>query len=333
MNSYSILEFKHFPSILGQSITLDENILFFKAHWTKYNPLERPSFFGEIDNASKYLKAGRKLGVFSTKKKIKLLDIRYVCQIINDLILLRQDNTVIIGYMTLALSFGLVSLYKQLNLYKNRYTSTLKDDKRYEKIIEYYNNYEKSTEKYFWQNPIELQGIRIGETNNDVESTIILKEIFGNFFDGIISPVIFSPYFDENNIPNEILLFEPSNCVNEVENIINLNNKNNITSISIKDIIKNNNINLFSVPYFMKSNEETYFQYGGVSYKKNKIDYIYDKNDLLNTYYENNKKQVKELEKQGKKFKKNMFDKNSKKEDYMFLRNEKLETDIFIRYV
>lgn len=325
MNSYNILEFKHFPSILGQSITLDENILFFKAHGTKYNPLERPSFFGEIDNASKYLKAGRKLGVFSTKKKIKLLDIRYVCQIINDLILLRQDNTIIIAYMTLALSFGLVSLYKQLNLYKNRYTSTLKDDKRYGKIIEYYNNYEKSTEKYFWQNPIELQGIRIGETNNDVESTIILKEIFGNFFDGIISPVIFSPYFDENNIPNEILLFEPSKCVSEMDNIINLNNKNNITSISIKDIIKNNNINLFSVPYFMKSNEETYFQYGGVSYKKNKIDYIYDKNDLLNTYYENNKKQVKKLEKQGKKFKKNMFDKNSKKEDYMFLRNEKLE--------
>ena len=228
--------------------------------------------------------------------------------------------------MTLALSFGLVSLYKQLNLYKNRYTTTLKDDTRYEKIVEYYNNYEKSIEKYIWQNPIELQGIRIGETNNDVESTIILKEIFGNLFDGIISPVIFSPYFDDNNIPNEILLFEPSKCLNEMTNIVNLNNENNITSISIRDIIKSNNINLFSVPYFMKSNEETYFQYGGKSYKNNKIDYIYDKNDLLNIYYDKNNNEVKQLKKQGKEFKKNMFYKNTKKDDYMFLRNEKLET-------
>jgi len=328
MNSYNILEFKHFPSILGQCITLDENILIFKSHGTKYNPLERPSFFGEIDNASKYLKTGRKLGVFSTKKKIKLLDIRYICQIINDLILLRQNNNILIGYMTLALSFGLVSLYKQLNLYKNRYITTLKDDTRYKKIVEYYNNYEKSTEKYIWQNPIELQGIRIGETNNDVESTIILKEIFGNLFDGIISPVIFSPYFDDNNIPNEILLFEPSECVSEMTNIVNLSNENNITSISIRDIIKSNNINLFSVPYFMKSNEETYFQYGGQSYKNIKTDYIYDKNDLLNIYYDKNNNKIKELKKQGKEFKKNMFVKNIKKDDYMFLRNEKLEKKI-----
>jgi hypothetical protein len=49
-------------------------------------------------------------------------------------------------------------------------------------------------------------------------------------------------------------------------------------------------------------------------------------NDLLNIYYDKNNNEVKQLKKQGKEFKKNMFSKNTKKDDYMFLRNEKLET-------
>jgi len=263
MTKYKILDFKYFPSIIGQQIIIDKNILFFKSYSTKYgSPInDRPSYFGEIDNATKYLKSGRKLGIFSTKRKIKLLDIRYISQIINDLILLRKNNefeTIIKAYMTLALSYGLVSLYKQLNLYKIRYLTTLETDSRYKKIIEYYNNYESKTEKELFQNPLELQGIRIGETNNDVDSTFILKEIFGDFFDGFICPTTFSPYFDDNYIPNEILLFNP------LETVINIDTlPSNSITININEILIKNNINLFSVPFFMKNDEITYFQYGG----------------------------------------------------------------------
>jgi len=108
MSEYKILDFKYFPSIIGQPIIIDENTLFFKTYCINHgSPINnRPSYFGEIDNATKYLKSGRILGVFSTKKKIKLLDIRYISQIINDLILLRKNNdfeTIIKGY-TLNLS-------------------------------------------------------------------------------------------------------------------------------------------------------------------------------------------------------------------------------------
>jgi hypothetical protein len=319
MTKYKILDFKYFPSIIGQQIIIDKNILFFKSYSTKYgSPInDRPSYFGEIDNATKYLKSGRKLGIFSTKRKIKLLDIRYISQIINDLILLRKNNefeTIIKAYMTLALSYGLVSLYKQLNLYKMRYLTTLETDSKYKKIIEYYNNYESKTEKELFQNPLELQGIRIGETNNDVDSTFILKEIFGDFFDGFICPTIFSPFFDDNYIPNEILLFNP------LETVINIDTlPSNSITININEILIKNNINLFTIPFFMKDNETTYFHYGG---KKNNIDYIFEKNLLIN-----NKKILTDLKKQGNEFKKNML--NNKinilcREDNMFNRNTEI---------
>ena len=312
MTKYNILDFKYFPSIIGQPIIIDENILFFKSYCTKYGSLinNRPSYFGEIDNASRYLKSGR--------KKLKLLDIRYISQIINDLILLRKNNdfeTIIKGYMTLSLSYGLVSLYKQLNLYKMRYFTTLNNDMRYKKITEYYNDFESKKDKELFQNPLELQGIRIGETNNDVESTFILKEIFGDFFDGFICPIIFSPYFDDNNIPNEILLFNPLDSIVEIDSI-----PNNLETININEILIKNNINLFTIPFFMKNNESIY---GG---KKNKIDYIFEKNLLINNYYKNeeNKKILNNLKKQGNEFKKNMIINKiniSNKNDYMFDKN------------
>ena len=319
MTKHKILDFKYFPSIIGQPIIISKNTLFFKSYNTNHgSPINnRPSYFCEIDNATKYLKSSRKLGIYSTKRKIKLLDIRYISQIINDLILLRKDNnfdTIIKGYMTLALSYGLVSLYKQLNLYKMRYLSTLDTDIRYKKIIEYYNDFESKTDKELFQNPLELQGIRIGETNNDVESTFILKEIFGDFFDGFICPTLFSPYFDDNNIPNEILLFNPLSTIIEINSI-----PSDSETVNISKILLKNNINLFTVPFFMKNNDKTYFHHGGT---KNNIDYIFEKNILIN-----NKINLTDLKEQGYEFKKNMI--NNKfvilnKEDYIFNRNTEI---------
>jgi len=318
MTEYKILDFKYFPSIIGHPIIINKNTLFFKSYSIKYGSSinSRPSYFGEIDNASKYLKSGRKLGIFSTKREIKLLDIRYISQIINDLILLRKNNdfeTIIKGYMTLALSYGLISLYKQLSLYKMRYLTTLDNDIKYKKIIEYHNEFESKKNKDLFQNPLELQGIRIGETNNDVDSTFILKEIFEDFFDGFICPITFSPYFDDNNIPNEILLFNPLNTIVEINNI-----PNDLETVNISEILIKNNIYLFTVPYFMKDNEITYFQYGG----KNNIDYIFEKNNLINK-----KKNLTDLKIQGKEFKKNMINNKIKilnKEDDMFNKNNKI---------
>ena len=328
MTSYNILDYKHFPSIIGQPIIINENTLFFKSYSINHKTLtkNRPSFFGDIDNAMKYLKSDRKLGIFNTKRKIRLLDIRYISNIINDLILLRDNNdfeTIIKGYMTIALSLGLVSLCKQLNLYKVRYASGLETDIRYKKICKYYDDYEKEQNKQLFQNPLELNGIRIGEINNDIETTFLLKEIFKDFFDGFISPVTFSPYFDDNYIPNEILLFNPIHFLEELDSV-----PTNISTKNIKDFLEESGINLFSVPYFMKESEKTFFQYGGyIRNKNNTIDYIFEKNNLIEYIYENKKKSLHKIKKQGIDFKKIMVINNISQinnEDYIYNKNEKI---------
>ncbi len=322
---YKLLDFKEFPPILGQSITIYKDTIFYRAYDIKYGTIERPSFFGEYDTARKYVREGRKLSAFITKRNIKVLDIRYVSHIINQLILLRENNKMIIGYKTLALSFGLISLYKQLELYKMRYRDVLEDDERYKRIFQYYNQYEQSQEKYIWQNPLELQGIRIGETTNDIESTIILKEIFGNYFDGIIFPKTYSPYFEENSIENELLLFEPSKCMFENKKNIVILNTDYASYINILDVIKANNINIFQVPYLMKNNKYIYYQYGGFSTNRNNPNYILAKNNLINIYYDTKEKEVKELKKIGKMFQKELFDTStSKKINYMNEKNDLL---------
>jgi hypothetical protein len=316
------LDFKDFPPILGQPIILDKYTVFYRAYDKKYQNFERPAFFGEYDTAFRYKTNDRTLSAFITKRKIKLLDIRYVSHIINQLIILRENNKMVDGYKTLALSFGLVSLYEQLKLYKMRYRDILKDDKRYKKMIEYYNHYESSQEKFSWQNPVELSGIRVGETNNDIESTIILKEIFRDYFDGIIFSKTFSPYFEENYIPNEILLFEPEKCVFEgIPNGI----LNDTSYININDVIKKNGMNVFQVPYLMKNNKYIYYQYGGHSTGKNNPNYIFEKNNVINEYYDTKKEEVKKLQKIGQMFKNELFDtKVSPKINYMNERNDLL---------
>ena len=228
--------------------------------------------------------------------------------------------------MTLALSFGLVSLSKQLELYSIRYREVLKNDERYNNILQYYNKYINSKEKNIWQNPIELQGIRIGETNNDIESIIILKEIFSQYFDGIIFPTMFSPYFERHYIPNEILLFQPLKCVVEVDkNIIETSKRKNV---DIKDIIKKNNINVFSVPFLMNNKEHIYFRSGGyMNNTKHNTNYLFKKNNVINEYYNTKKNEVKHLEKVGKMFRNELFDKSTlKKINYMDERNKILDT-------
>ncbi len=322
---YQILDFQHFPPILGQSITLDKNTVLYRAYDTKYSALERPAFFGQYGVAIRYTTINHTLSEFITKREIKVIDIRYVIHIINQLILLREDNDfnkMIVGYKTLALSFGLVSLRAQLELYKERYRDIIANDERFKRVLDYYQHYESAPKKFIWQNPIELNGIRIGETNNDIESSLILKEIFGDFFDGIIFPETLSPYFEENKIPNELLLFEPLECMTEHNKNVVIPITHNDIYVNIKDIIKKNGINVFSVPHLMKSHEHTFFEYGGYSGKSNP-NYLLSKNNVMNLYYDTKDDEVQKLKKIGQLFKRELFDtRNVPRINYMNERND-----------
>lgn len=283
---YLKIDFENFPSILGNAINIPDQTIFYKAYNKNYNPLtNRPSFFGTFQSSSEYLLLqNRELGKFKTIKPIKLLDIRYVKHIINEIIINRKNNDddIIFGYKTLALSFGLCTLFQQIILYKERYIKSIKNDDKYKKIIDFYEQNTKDKKKSLFLNPIELNGIRIGETNNDIESLYILKQIFENNFDGIISPNIGSPYFDNYYIPNEIIIFNPKKLLKKI--------KNNISSQlfetkTIIDILHENHIFPISEQIFIGRNNLLYYHIGGNKNENNYEDLHFEKNNFLDEIY------------------------------------------------
>ena len=291
-NNYIELDFQYFPPILGYSINIPKNTLFYKSCDMKYPILSnRPSFFGTHNSSINYVSLkNRELCLFRTKTNLSLLDIRYVKNILNEIIIERKSNDkdIIFGYMVLALSFGLCSLSEQIKLYKMRYKTTLKNDERYDNIVNFFNKNNKTSlfEKMLNINPLEIQGIRIGETNNDVESIIILKKIFNNNFDGIICPGIESPYHyksKNSRIPGEIILFSPKNVLKRIKStIFNISKKN------IIDLLDENNIFPVMTSFSPINNNLFYYHIGGdKNHDENKVN-IDDTNDTNNTNDERN---------------------------------------------
>ena len=302
-NSPTKINFEYFNAVIGETIILPSNTIIYKSYNINYEPIsERPSFFGNKDNALKYLKENRVLGTFVTNKTLKLIDIRYLKMILQELFVNRNNNeeTTLEYIYTLTLSLGICSLEKQIELFKKRYSGIKKTNKSYQliqnKIIaleNFYKTYKDSNDLIFL-NPVELGGVRIGETENDHIMSIILKKLFSDYFDGFIAPNIFSPfYYNSNNyLPCEILLFNPvKSDIKLVQNTEDVENTEDSTKTSYYDLYKvlNMTMNKIKLPIIAKS--YFYVQFGGCyeiydkkKYKKNikKYDEINDYNtDLI----------------------------------------------------
>jgi len=156
-------------------------------------------------------------------------------------------------------------------------------------------------------NPIEIQGIRIGETNNDVESIIILKKIFNNNFDGIICPKTESPYHyksKNSTIPREIILFSHKNILKKIKStIFNISKKN------IIDLLHENNIFPVMTSFSPINNNLFYYHIGGDKINlldnpfDNKINIDDERNEMIDIIYNNKKlrKQFNKIEIYGEK--------------------------------
>lgn len=99
-------------------------------------------------------------------------------------------------------AFGICSFYHQMQLAKHYFNMT-REYVEIQKMLEYYNSF---PSKF-----IELEGVRIAETNNDGQVMVFLSELFKDLCDGFISPRIHTPYHYEKNgwMTEEIILFNP----------------------------------------------------------------------------------------------------------------------------
>jgi hypothetical protein len=202
---------------------------------------DRPSYYSFTDNiAEGYVKADRcRLGIFRVKTDIELYDLRYIKKISMDIFVQRKNNTqvAIDACKALALSYGICSYTKQLELYKERYPCecnkvTCEKCIRYKSLLDFTKTL-KESEITSGVNLVEPQGVRIAETENDIVSGLLLKHLFQKVVNGYIAPRMYSPYHIEktNQLHNpEVLLFnvEKDDLLEEIK----------ITDIKIKKTLE-----------------------------------------------------------------------------------------------
>lgn len=164
---------------------------------------DRPAYFGSLQTAKGYAsKPGRRVDAFTNGKPLRLIDVRFMKDILRNLFDVHHHDDVAPIYSVL-LSFGICSLYHQYGLASERFPAL----KGTPAMISLKNAYKES--RY------EQQGVRIAETANDAETMSFLKTLFEGFVDGFISPRQTSPFHVEkpDNILNaEMIIFNPKAC-------------------------------------------------------------------------------------------------------------------------
>jgi hypothetical protein len=207
-----------------------------------------PIYVGSIDVAKSYSHSDRDLFFkLQAKKDLKLIDIRKVISLL-PLILnkldINESNKNIINLLKVVL--GITTLNEQIEITKTLDGIPADRIKSLEEFLK--------TERFF------NLGVRIPITNLDSTMVLILKQIFSNYFDGVIAPKLITPFDPSGKSHEEIILFEASN----LEILDGNNNIDIVDIISILDGTKTIYLNM-----------ETYS--GGTTIKS---DYI-DKNELF----------------------------------------------------
>jgi len=110
----------------------------------------------------------------------------------------------------ITIAFGLCSYQFQIQLLE-KHVDQIKnhiDKDQFDFVKQRIDNM-KSTDPRHMLNPLEPEGVRIAETQIDRKVMYIIKELFGELYDGYISPKMYSPFHVQNASHEEILIFDP----------------------------------------------------------------------------------------------------------------------------
>lgn len=239
MNIYNDLDWDNsFIPLYGAPIILPQNTLLYRGYDISYPSIsDRYAYYGSLKTASGYLaNINRQLGIFSTSKQLKVLDLRFMKVLLSRLIHTNDTNKHFQSFTTLILSFGLCSLRHQIQILLTRYKDLPQINTDESKII---REGIKKLEEYYRPNDlVEQPGFRIAETTNDGYTMTFLKELFDGVIDGFISPRLASPFHVEKKgeMSAELIIFNPLKS-----GVVQLNGyPENIRNISINGIIHKN---------------------------------------------------------------------------------------------
>lgn len=191
---------------------LPKEVVWYRAYQPG-NPVPAyPTFFGDMETAWLYAsKTGRPLGAYRARRGLRLLDLRYVQNMLRPA--MRRDAAApILQKATCAL--GICSLQAQIRLLEEYVNANDGLDRMREFALL------APEELPGWCNPYELQGVRVGITDIDHEVMAFLNDLFGQDADGIIAPRMPSPYHDQwhsdirkSVMMEEVILFRPQDVL------------------------------------------------------------------------------------------------------------------------
>jgi hypothetical protein len=246
MTTYSFENFDY----IDDDIILNKDVIFYRGI-RENNPTvirkDVPLYIGPKYIAEYY----GNVYMVKTTKPIKLVDIRKMKNLLRLIIASRksnENNNILNCIRYLTISFGLCSYEKQIYLLEDEADQVeLQNVKT--KIQNMKNLYGETTKIL---NPLNPEGVRVGETFIDSKSLLLLRELFKDVYDGFIAPQQYSPFHTNNYSHEEIVIFDPikSGIERTIENphqhirILNneLNNKYN------SYILKDNNFE-FKIAY------------------------------------------------------------------------------------
>jgi hypothetical protein len=305
--------------LYGSPIIIPENTMLWRGYDTNFNPIpERYLYYSSSSSAYEYAKKqNRDLGCFVTTNPIKLMDIRFMMNILERIIQTNQSDVYLNDFASSMISFGLCSLGHQITLLKERYKDEFKKQTVNSKEIKM--NIQKMIDIHKPMNIIEQKGIRVAETMNDGFTMAFLQELFKDLFDGFVSPRLYTVFHTEKGgqLNPEMIIFNP-----KLSNLKQLKHyPSNVVIKTFNDFITNNH-QLINVKT-KKSGEEIsmkmFLSGGEQPIINNSKHYLEDYEDRLNANDKETVKHHKNAIKAGKRWREKIMIINSRPQGPMKL--------------
>lgn len=278
-----------FPPLYGSSIIIPENTILWRSYDKSYPAIgDRFAYYSSKQVAQGYKQNNtRELGHFISTRPLRLLDYRFMRVLLTRLIHMNSTTDKSIQYLaSIMISFGLCSLKHQIDLIKMRYISLNKNTSQYKHIQQSI----KEMEKYYKPNTLlEQTGVRVAETTNDIYTMGFLQELFKGYFDGFISPRLYSPFHFEKQgsmMSPEMIIFNPkASGIKELSTYPS--NVSRIKQVKIVEILQQSKDGHIVIDNIHKNGEDMYmsleFFMSGGGTSSSKSHYLDTADTLLNS--------------------------------------------------
>ena len=235
---YVQLDFQDFPVVMHPFMVPEHTIWYRAAAHTETTLSNAPRFFGSYRTSAFYADMpGRTLTAYSSNRALRLLDMRHVQGMMRMMVASRRTPQVSAAAHTameiLNVALGLCSFGLQINILKSIQANSVHPESiepGIQRMLQFASEVAQSmrqTPRSYptWMNYIEAAGVRVGITDIDYMVMEILKKLFEGVVDGILAPVMRSPFHDQG--PNacdpadgrmleELVLFDPEQVLVEL---------------------------------------------------------------------------------------------------------------------